>query len=746
MSAAGLETTLDDEPAIDRFTRPVFERRIGESSLRLSGLRCAACAGIVEAALESVAGVHDANVNAASQRARVRFDPARTQPSALIDAVRRAGYDAARDESCAARDLRRAESRAALWRLFVAAFCAMQVMMLAAPAYVAAPGDLTPDLRRLLDGGALLLSVPVLLFSAAPFFAGAWRGMRQGRIGMDVPVALGIAVTFIASSGAAFDSGGPFGDAVYFDSLTMFVSFLLVGRWLELRMRHRAAEALEAASGVMPETALRLTGDQAVEVVSISQLVPGDRVRVLAGQAFPADGTVIDGRSAADESLLSGESKPVRKTVGCSVVGGSVNLAAPVVMRVERCGQDTRYEAIVALMREAATQRPESARWADRWAAPFLWAVLLLAAGAGAVWGVLEPSRAVWVVVSVLIVTCPCALSLATPSALLATAQALARRGVLLRRIDALETLAGISRLFLDKTGTLTMQRVAMKGTTLLAGVPGLDEAQLLRRAASLAALSTHPLSRAICEAAPHASADLTWCEVREQAGAGIEARDAEGHLWRLGAAAWTGDAPAADDDENLAACLGRDGQRLARFDFEETLAEGVAEAVRALRDDGVALTLLSGDTPARVRRLARRLGIDDADAIGAASPEVKLLEIEHAQARGERVGMVGDGINDAPVLARADVSLAMGDGALVARASADAVIVSRRLGDVVLARRLAQRMLRVIRQNMLWAATYNALCVPLALLGALPPWAAGLGMASSSLVVIGNSMRLQLK
>jgi len=718
--------------------------------LRLSGLRCAACGGLIEAAITAVDGVLDAQVHGPAQQARARYDPSRTNVPALIDAVRRAGYDAVPDEPCAARDQRRAERRIALWRLFVAGFCAMQVMMLATPAYVSAPGELAPDLRRLLDWGGWLLSIPVLLFSAAPFFAGAWHALRQGRIGMDVPVAIGIAVTFVASSGAAFDPGGPFGDAVYFDSLTMFVSFLLLGRWLELGMRHRAAEALEAAVGAMPLTALRLLPDGTARAVPIGELEPGARVRVPAGEAFPADGHLIDGRSTVDESLLSGESRPVRKAIGSGVVGGSINLGAPVVMQVERCGTDTRYEAIVALMRDAAVQRPAAARWADRWAAPFLWTVLLLAAGAGAVWSVIDPPRAVWVVVSVLIVTCPCALALATPSALLATAQAMARRGVLVRRIDALTHLAGIGRLFIDKTGTLTLRQLALRGTTRLPAVNGengesfVNDVEWLQRAVSLAAYSTHPLSRALVAAAPPAGGAFVWRAVREQAGAGIEARDEDGRLWRLGAAAWVGGASGPADHEHMAACIGHDGRALARFDFDETLAEGAAEAVRALQADGVALTLLSGDTPARVCRLAQRLGIDAADAIGGASPEDKLRYIEMAQSRGECVGMVGDGINDAPVLARADVSLAMGEGALVARANADAVIISNRLGDVVFARRIAGRMLRVIRQNLAWAAAYNLLCVPLALLGALPPWAAGLGMAASSLVVVGNSLRLK--
>ena len=736
---------------------------MAEASLRLSGLHCAGCAGSVERALRGVGGVRDVSVNAASQRAQVSWDLACVEISALLEAVRRAGYGATLDAVAAARELRRAESRTALWRAFVAAFCAMQVMMLAAPGYVAQAGDIAPDLKQLLDWGGWLMTLPVLLFSAAPFFGGAWRALRNRRIGMDLPVALGIAVTFVASTGAAFSPSGVFGDAVYFDSLTMFVSFLLLGRWFEMRMRHRAAQALEAATGAMPETALRLRGDGGTDEVPIDQLRAGDELRVPIGQAFPADGVVLDGQSVADESLLSGESKPVRKIAGASVVGGSINLGAPLTMRVERCGADTRYEAIVGLMRDAATQRPASARWADRWAGPFLWVVLLLAGLGALAWSFIDPPRAIWVAVSVLIVTCPCALALATPSALLAAAQALARRGVLLRHIDALEPLAAMQRLFLDKTGTLTTHRPRLARIERLPGSGDLSENELLRLAATLASWSRHPLSLALYEAATPGARPLIWHEVREQAGAGVEAIDVLGRRWRLGAAHWvgdmgndkatdkagtlagdtgSGDSPHADDP-GLRVSLSREGCALARFTFDETLAEGVAQALAALRDDGVTLTLLSGDAPARVRRLAQRLGIDASQAIGGATPQRKLLEVELAQARGETVGMVGDGINDAPVLARANVSLAMGEGALLARANADAVIVSNRLEGVVHARALAKRTLRVIRQNIAWAAIYNAVCVPLALFGALPPWAAGLGMAASSLLVVGNSLRL---
>lgn len=741
---------LDDpfeQQASTRWETDRAGRRVAETSLLLDGMHCAACAGIIESALVQVVGVERAEVSAAGQRAQVRWDPAHTRLSALIQAVRAAGYDALPDAAAPARALRQRERRTALWRLFVASFCAMQIMMFATPSYVAGAGELAPDLRQLLNWGSWLLSMPVLLFSAGPFFKGAWRALRLRRMGMDVPVALGIAVSFVASSGATFDPAGVFGHEVYFDSLAMFVSFLLGARYLEMLARHRAAESLEQALAAMPETAQRLDDAGEFETVSVHRLRPGDRVQVALGASFPADGRLESSRTEVDESLLTGESLPVPRIEGDEVVGGSVNLGAPVLVRVERVGADTRHGAIVSLMRQALTQRPALVRQADAWAAPFLWVVLVLAAMAGAVWTWIEPSRAIGVAVAVLIVTCPCALSLAVPSSLVAAAGALARRGVMLQRLDALEALARIDRLFVDKTGTLTEDRPSWVGTQLVdmsdAPVGNVAPPSQVAAAMALARWSSHPLAQAL--AAARSSAMSDWAQVRESPGQGLEARDANGRPWRLGSRAWVGgDRVVAGEGASPlpAVWFGAVGAELClRFDFDECPRADAAEAVAALQKEGVKLTLLSGDSQARAQRLAARLGL--ADARGDATPQAKLAALAAAQAAGERAGMVGDGVNDAPVLAQADVSFAMGRGAMVARVHADAVIVSNRLADIAFARRLARRMLQVTRQNIAWAAAYNLACVPLALAGYLPPWAAGLGMACSSLLVVMNSLRL---
>lgn len=741
LAPPGDVSVLDDPLELDTFTRwseAPSGARTGESVFAIEGMYCAACSITIEEALKRVPGVLAAEVLPASQRAQVRWDPQRTRASELAEAVAKAGYRAYPALSAQAESARRIEQRRSLWRLFVAGFCMMQVMMYAVPTYYATPGDMTDDIWRLLQWASWLLSIPVVVFAAGPFLKGAWAQLRARRIGMDVPVSLGIVVTFIASTGATFEPGGVFGREVYFDSLTMFVFFLLCGRHLELRARGRAAGALEGLMRRLPETVDRLRNDGAVESVSLQRLRPGDRVRVRAGQAFPADGTLLEGSAQVDEALLTGESRSVLREPGQQVVAGSFNLSAPVTMRVDTVGRDTRYARIVALMERASLDRPALARQADRIAGPFLWAVLIAAAGSALAWSFIEPSRSLWVAVAVLIVTCPCAISLATPSALLAATGALARRGILVQRLQALEALAQARLFVFDKTGTLTEDRLAL---TEVEPAAGWTREAVLSRAGSLAALSLHPVSRALSEAAAGLPAQqAAWTELREVPGTGIEGRDAEGRLWRLGRHEVSSGKERAPADAPQA-WLRCGEEVVARFGFVESLRPDARSAIAALKAAGVGVRLLSGDRPEAAQQVARALGLDDVQA--GASPEDKLASIARAQQAGTQVVMIGDGLNDGPVLAKADVSFAMGQGAPLTRAQADFTVLSGRLADVVEARELAVRTVRVIRQNLGWAALYNAVSIPLAVAGWMPPWLAGLGMAGSSLFVVLNATRL---
>lgn len=697
------------------------------SQFQVAGMHCGACAGIIEAALLKLPGVQAATVNAASARLGLTWQPSRIALADVFAALQAAGYQATPDVAAPARELRRRERRQALWRLFVAGFLMMQVMMMATPAYVAGAGELTSDLDRLLRWASWVLTLPVMVFSAGPFFSGAWRQLRAGRLGMDVPVALGIAVTFIASTGALFDPGGPLGHEVYFDSLTMFVALLLLARWFELGARHRAADALEAVASALPATAERLNPDGTTERIPPEALRVGDRIRVAAGEAFAADGRVHSGQGWVNEALLTGEAVPVAKAVGDAVVAGSLSVDGSFVVAVERVGADTTAQGIVRLMQQAQSQRPLAYGLVDRVAAGFTATVLLLALAAGLAWWWVEPSRAIAVAVAVLIVTCPCALTLAAPAAWLTASGALARRGLLLADLSALERLCAVDTVVFDKTGTLSEDRLLLRRHW----AEGADADALLDVARSLAQLSRHPHARALAGGPAG-----VWTDVQEVAGRGVQARDASGRWWRLGAPGWVRERP----DESARLALGSEGCVLW-LDLAEAPRADAADAVAALRTAGLRVRLLSGDQPAAVARMAHLLDIVHWRA--GATPASKLAALRDWQARGERVLMVGDGINDAPVLAAADVRIAMGRGAMLARSAADALLISNRLMALPQALVLAKKTRRVLRQNLAWAALYNLACVPLALAGWLPPLAAGVGMATSSLFVVLNAQRL---
>jgi Cu2+-exporting ATPase len=726
---------LDERAEWESFSRPVKGRDDAwESYLAVEGMYCPGCSLTIEEALRPLPGVADVQVNGATATARIVWAPGQGRPSQWLAALERAGYRGLPACDQLAAVPRRQARRMMLWRWLVAGFCMMQVMMYAYPAYVAAPGEMTADVAALLRWAAWLLTLPVLLFSCSPFFASAWRDLRHARLGMDVPVALGILIAFGASTAATFDPQGPMGGEVWYDSVTMFVFFLLSGRLLEQRLRDRTAGALEALARRLPETVERVAADGRSERVVVRRLQAGDRIRLQPGEVVPADGRILEGETQVDEALLTGESTPLARHAGQPVIAGSANLGGTVLVLVERTGDATRYGQIVALMERASVEKPAVARLADRFASPFLFAVLLAAAVAAWWWWPQGAGHALGVAVAVLIVTCPCALSLATPAATLAAAGALARRGILVQHIEALEAGASIDTVVFDKTGTLTLDRLWVRAVRTRADLP---EAEALALAGALARHSLHPAARALAAAAPAGSLQVHGAH--EQGGRGVVGRVA-GRLLRLGSAAFCGIA-AEQGAERAQVHLADEGGWLASFDLEETLRADAPGAVRELQRLGLQAEVLSGDQPAAVQRLAERAGI--AQALGGQTPQLKLDHVARLQQAGHRVAMVGDGMNDAPVLARADLSIALGQALPVAQARADFIIQGGQLEGVAAILRQARRTRAVVRQNLGWAALYNAISVPLAIAGQMPPWAAGLGMAGSSLFVVLNAARL---
>ncbi|MFG6176574.1 heavy metal translocating P-type ATPase [Halomonas sp. THAF12] len=701
------------------------------ATLAVEGITCAACAWLIEHRLNALDGVSTSAVNLAHHRVRVHWDPERVAFSRILAELAAIGYPAQPFEPDAAQSLLQREERRQVRRLIVAAVGMMQVAMFSIPFYVAGEDGLSTDFDALFHWLAFALTTPVVLYSAQPFFAGAWRDLRTRQLGMDVPVSLAIASAYLASAWAVIVGHGD----VYFDSAAMFTFFLLFGRYLEVRARRRSGRRGNALAEILPLSAIRLDEAGEERILPASELAAGDRVLIKPGHGVPADGVIEDGESSLDESMLTGEPLPVNRGVGDAVTGGSHNVESPLTMRVTRAGRDARAARLLDLTDRAFASRPRIARQAARLAHHFVLQVLLIAAATALVWGFLDPDRAFWITLSVLVVSCPCALALATPTALTAGHGRLYRRGVLLTRADAMETLARLDRVIFDKTGTLTAGEMRLVRVIPLGDG---DEEHLTAVAAALEAHSEHPIARAFL---PHRRRGVIATEVLGRPAQGLEGY-IDGSHWRLGRADFASprSTPVPPGDGHWL-LLAEDGEPRAWFSLSDRLREDAAETLSALKAQGLAVELLSGDGEAPTRALAEQLGIDEWRA--QASPEDKLARLRELQAEGQRVAMVGDGINDVPVLAGADLAIAMNGATDLARTRADAVLLGPRLGRIVEALEVARSTRRIIRQNLGWALIYNLVALPPAALGWVPPWLAALGMSASSLVVVGNALRL---
>ena len=735
------ELGIYDQPEVQAAFVRTQDGNEREATLILEGITCAACLWLNEQHLASLPGVSIAEINYATRRARVRWDSSRIKLSEILAQVAAIGYRAWPATSASAELVRRRESRAALWRLFVAGFGMMQVMMYAVPAYLAQDGTMSGDLRLLMRLASLVLTVPVVFYSAAPFFRGAWRDARRRRLGMDVPIALGVAAAFGASIYATFTGGAD----VYYDSISMFVFFLLSARYLEMRARQRAAASLEYLDKALPLSAHRLRdpdrGMDTDEVPAVS-LKPRDRVLVRAGESFPADGRLVSGDTECDEALLTGESAPVRKRIGDGVTGGAFNRLSPVVVEVERVGDDTCMSGIRRLVESASMRRPDIGGLADRYAGVLVAVILLVAAISAIAWMRIDPSRALWVAVAVLVVSCPCALSLATPTVVTIAVGMLSRRGVIVVRGHAVEALAAVTHVVFDKTGTLTEGRLGVASVSPRSGT-GRDDA--LGLAAALERMSEHPIAKALIDAAPARSLAVAT-DVRNVPGAGLEGR-IDGVRHRLGTQSFVAEIAGATGEVEPPASgatrvwLGRDGAWIASVDLDDSLRPEAAAVVQQLRAAGKRVLIWSGDGSRAVGAVAASLGVDHHEA--GLLPQDKHARMVALQREGAVVAMVGDGVNDAPVLAQAQLSIAMGGGALLSQATADVVLLSGRLQGLSDAFGIAARARRIVRQNLAWAAVYNLIALPLAAAGLVTPWLAGIGMGASSLLVVLNALRL---
>jgi len=730
--AARAEAAADfsawDRPALDR----LYVRREGdqaEACVLVGGLRCAACSWLIERALGALPGVAEVSVNPAARRLRLRWEAAVTPLSRLLSALARLGYTAHPLEAGAIDSMAQREQRTALKRLVIAGLGMMQAMMYAVALYAGAFEGMDPLTRDFFRWLGFLVTTPVVLYSAQPFFAGARRELAARRLGMDVPVAFAIALVYVASLAEALRGGGQ----VYFDSAAMFTFFLLGGRYLEMRARHRAADVVDALARLQPALAQRRTATGAEETVGVHELVPGDVVHVADGATVPADGELLDERCSVDESMLSGESAARARRRGDTLLAGSVLVQGPALLRVTRVGSDTVLSSMLRLIARAGAERPRVAREGERLAAGFVAAVLALTLITAGAWLWFDPARAFPAALAVLVVACPCAFALAVPTALTRALAVLARQGVLVVRADALERLCRVRRVLFDKTGTLTENRLELLSVVCAAGV---TREQALALGAALERGSRHPLACALRTAAEGMTLPPAQ-DLEAIAGQGVRGTLGAESL-RLGRASFALGPGAADDGSVVLA--GAHGE-IARFQLRERVRGEAATTLQALAAQGIALEILSGDAAERVEAVARRLGVATWHA--RQTPQDKLARLDVLRRGSEGVAMVGDGVNDAPVLAGADVGIALAGAAELSQAHADLVLGGDRLDGLLQARAVALATRRVMRQNLAWAMAYNLGAVPLAALGLVPPWLAAIGMSLSSLGVLLNSLRI---
>lgn len=728
----------DDDDLIQRYVH--FDGNTAETSIDIGGMYCSACVWLLDNALQRLDAIGDISVNPATRRAVVRWDIRRLSFAGLLSAIAQVGFKPQPTAAGFRNDNNAEQQRTALRRLVVAAAAGMQVMMFAVALYAGDFYGIEPHIEQFLRVISLLVCLPIVFYSARPFFTGAMRGIRARSPGMDVPVAIAILAAFLASTRATLLGAGD----IYFDSVAMFVLFLSATRYLEMRARHRADDQTQALARLLPETVTRIhNGDP--EVVALDRIRVGDTVLLRPGDVIPADGVVLSGEVAIDESLLTGESMPVMRRQGMDVFAGSVNRIGNASVRISLTGASTSLAEIGRLLERARSDRPRIALLADRIASKFVLAVIAIAVATGAAWLSIDSSRAFEVVLATLVVTCPCALALATPAALAAAATRLARHGFLLVRSRVLEILADRSVIVFDKTGTLTVGRPTVVSTEILNPVTGDDAAHYLRLAAAMESASEHVLARAF--AGFYTNGAHQTSEPMATPGCGVDAA-VDGTRFRIGSydfvSALSGPAPrrTASDRTMTEVFLGNEGGVLARFDIADELRPDAQLAIDQLRSLGHKIVLASGDRDESVAAVAAKLGISKWHA--QLSPTDKLELVAALQRRGKRVLMVGDGINDAPVLAAADASIAIDAGTALARASADAVVLGKRIGTIVEAAAIATSTRRTVRQNIAWAIAYNLTAVPLAATGMLAPWMAAIGMSLSSLIVVVNALRLQ--
>lgn len=710
----------DNEDVQSEFVRN--HENTSEVTLSLEGVSCAACAWLIEKQVSGVKGLLSIRVNTTTNRALLAWDKTQVRLSELLSVIHKLGYKAAPFEADKQEATYHQTMKQYLYRLGIAGLATMQVMMLAVALYLEVFGDLEPEFKNYFRWVSLIFATPVLLYSALPFYLNAWRSIKGQTLGMDVPVSIALIFAYVASLVATVTEQGE----VFFESISMFTFFLLVGRFLEMRARRKSAAASGNLLKLIPAIATTLGGEQ----IPVRTLKVGDRIRVLPGEHIPADGKVISGRIHIDESMLTGESVHVVKKAGDTVYAGTLNGEESFELEVTNSKANSMISNIVRLQDEAQQSKPKIAEIADVVARYFVGAILVISAGTWFYWHQTKPDDAFWIMLSVLVATCPCALSLATPTALTCATSRMGNFGILLRKGHVFETLCKINHLVVDKTGTLTKGDIEISETQTFSD---LNESDTLAIAAALEVHANHPIARAF---SGFGREGFTVSDVQNIIGSGIQG------IWntktvKIGSASFV---VGESRDEGNAVYLSVDNEHVATFYYRDPIRKESKAFIQRFAHAGIKTTLLTGDSLRNAQPVAGEMGIDH--VIASAKPEDKLAYLKGLD-QDDITMMVGDGINDAPTLAGAHLSVAMGGGTDVAKASADMTLLGDNLEKLLEARLLAIRTRKVIRENLAWSLGYNLLILPLAVAGLVAPYVAVVGMSASSIIVVSNSLRL---
>jgi Cu2+-exporting ATPase len=733
------QIALFDEVSLQKTFVHFDTDAVRDAALIIEGITCSACIWLIERHLSRLTGILAAHINYATHRARIKWDNTQTTLSYILETLLAIGYQAHPYDRAHEENLRQKTRKTALTRLGIAGLSMMQVMMYAVPVYLADPGSIDPAMETLMRWASLILTLPVILYSAVPFYQASLRELKNRRASMDLPVTLSIMLTFIASIWATYTQHGE----VYFDSISMFVFLLLGGRYLESMARLRTQAATEALVHLIPAFAHHLPAypeHHRSQERMVSQVQIGEVIMIKPGEVIPCDAKILEGESQVNEAILSGESRPLPKKPGDAIIAGSNNLGSPLIAQVTHTGEATQLSAIVRLLDHAQADKPALAQLADRIAGWFILALLVVASLTFMFWMHYGPTQALWITAAVLVISCPCALSLATPAAISAACNRLSKEGLLVAHASRIETLSLCTTVMLDKTGTLTEGQPTL--SQLLVQHVTEREARIL--AASLEAQSEHPIAQAL----HHPQWAKKVADLRHYPGHGISGT-IDGQQYAIGSQAFIQQfcqqpVPKAwlaikTIDSRL--FLANQQQWLAVFFLRDRLRADSATCVAALKQLGLSVHLLSGDSLDVVQQTAQKLDIPYFAA--AQTPQDKLQQLQKLQQTGHRIIMVGDGVNDAPVLAAADVSIAMGTGADVTQATGDMILLHNTLTSLPRAIRLAHQTRQIIRQNLYWALLYNVIALPIAIAGHVTPWIASIGMASSALLVILNALRL---